>query len=196
MAGKLENQEIEIKIKLSDAKAFRAKLLKLGATLIEEGLESDIYFTNKDGFYGSGQTLRLRNCPKGWLLTYKKFKNFEYGLSNRQEIQTLVSDGPKLKQILEALGFYPHIRKQKQIEHYQFKHVVVEMHKLPFLGDFIEIEGERHEIEPILSDLGLSFADGLQKNYNRLFEDYIKEHALPQNLQLTFEDEKKFNRSV
>jgi len=86
---------------------------------------------------------------------------------------------------------------EKTRELFKFKNysAKLEVDNYPFVGLFLEIEGERKEVIEIMTILGFSMDDAIKKHNGEIFDDYVK--ANPQlkfknyKLQYTFEDEER-----
>ena len=192
----MKHQEIEIKIKLPDAEALKKKVEALGGKKSLEGLEYDVMYERKDGnFFHEHKTLRLRKHPKGNLLTYKERmpdRNHS-NLLERTEIQTWVTDYEATDQILQKLGYAPYRIKEKYCVHYELDGFEIEFHRLPMLGDFVEIEAEEEKLKMILDKLGLKMEQGINKDYSSLYFDYCKANGMSLDAPNTFEEEKKYH---
>jgi predicted adenylyl cyclase CyaB len=193
----MDHKEIEIKIKLDDPTGLMRKVEKLGGKKVGEHTEYDVMYDNASGNFNTGypesKQLRLRKTEKGNLLTYKeKFQEEDHDhILQRTEIQTKVENFETMDTILKRMGFQPYKVKEKKAVHYGLDGFILEFHKLPFLGDFLEIEASEKQLEKFLPKLDLSVEQGINKSYNSLFDDYCKQHGLPPGSQLTFEEEKK-----
>lgn len=191
----MRNRELEIKIKLDDRQALIKKAEGLGARKLDEGIEFDIMYNDAAGSCDfdnpKGKHLRLRKAPYGNLLTYKEKGPRHEHLLDRTEIQTPVSDYEAMDQILQKLGFYHFRVKEKHTAKYQLDGFVLEFHKLPFLGDFLEIEAGEQELTDILSKLGLNIKQGINKGYSILFRDFCRVKGLPEDIPQTFDEAKK-----
>ncbi|HYC79881.1 MAG TPA: class IV adenylate cyclase [Candidatus Binatia bacterium] len=185
--------EVEIKIKIEDPNPIKEKILAGGGKKTEEGFQHDVYYDDGKGFFKSGNTLRIRTGTNKPLLTSKQcpVDHNEHVLS-RPEFQTELEDADAMDKILQSIGFKPHVVKEKKYENYEFDGVIVEFHNLPFLGDFIEIEAPEEELKEVLPKIGLSVEMGLSKGYDRLFDEYKKEHNLASEVQDSFDEEKKY----
>jgi predicted adenylyl cyclase CyaB len=197
----MDTREIEIKIKLDDAAALIKKVEGLGAKQVSEHNEYDVMYDDNSGNFKTGypekKQLRLRRTEKGNLLTYKEPIDVEHKyLLQRIEIQTHVEDFEIMDAILKKIGFNPYKVKEKVAVHYDLDGVILQFHKLPFLGDFLEIEAEEKELREFLPKIGLSFEQGINKSYNALFKDYCKEKNWPLDTPLTFEEERNKIGSV
>ena len=189
----MTDKEIEIKIKLEDAEALMKKVESLGGKKISEYHEHDVMYDDGKGFFDAERVLRLRKTPKYNLLTYKE-KNLESEhehLLKRTEIETKFEDYEAMDAILQKLGFSPHRIKEKISTKYELEGFVIEFHKIPFLGDYIEIEAEEHRLPRILSVIGYNMSDGITKNYTSLFFDYCDLRGWNHDVPQTFEEENK-----
>lgn len=189
------NEEIEIKIKISDPEQLYQKVISLGGKELKEkaGLETDVMYDDGKGFFDAHKVLRIRTTDHGNLLTYKE-KNQDSDKDNfmvRTEIQTGFDDSKAMHEIISKLGFVPHVTKQKIIRKVELDNLVVEFHKLPFIGDFIEIEGDKQEVVKLIEKFGLKESDGINKDYTALFFDYCDEHGLSHEIPQSFDEEAK-----
>lgn len=180
-------QEIEAKFHVSDLDAIRARLVALGAQLIQERvLETNIRFDLPEGGLRSeGRVLRLRQDTEA-RLTYKSGSVNKQGALNRTEIEFVVDDFGKAKAFIEALGYqrlfyYEKYRttyaldsagklaeSQKQASGFHNCHIMLD--ELPY-GDFVEIEGEGVDsIRAVADRLGLRWDRAVPTSYHVLFE--------------------------
>lgn len=180
-------QEIEAKFHVSDLDAIRARLVALGAQLIQERvLETNIRFDLPDGGLRlEGRVLRLRQDTEA-RLTYKSGSVNEQGALNRTEIEFVVEDFGKAKAFIEALGYqrlfyYEKYRTtyaldsasklaepKKQASGFHNCHIMLD--ELPY-GDFVEIEGEGVDsIRAVADRLGLRWDRAVPTSYHVLFE--------------------------
>jgi predicted adenylyl cyclase CyaB len=190
------NQEIEIKIKIGDPESLFKLAVFLGGEELKEkeGLEHDVMYDDGHGFYDFPKVLRLRTAPFGNLLTYKE-KNKDSDQDNyliRTEIETFIKDPVALNLIIEKLGYKQYRVKEKYVRKVKLEGLVVEFHKLPFIGDYIEIEGDKSEIEKILEKLGLNVNQGINKDYSELYYEFCEMNGLDTNTPQTFDEEKKY----
>ena len=186
------NQEIEIKIKIENAESLFQKVISLGGKELKdkEGLETDVMYDDGKGFFDDFKVLRIRTAPSGNLLTYKE-KTKDSDQDNflvRTEIQTFIEDPKAMDEIIQKLGFVPHVTKQKYIRLIELDGLVIEFHKMPFTGDFIEIEGEPEEIKKILDKIGLKESEGINRDHTSLFFEYCDAHGLSRTTPQTFDE--------
>lgn len=105
----------------------------------------------------------------------------------REELETVVADGPLLLQILEELGFRVWFRYQKYREEFALDDVIVAVDETP-LGTFVEIEGGERGIGAIAGMLGRSPSDYVLDSYRGLFIRHCEEHGRPPT-DMLFDDE-------
>jgi hypothetical protein len=78
---------------------------------------------------------------------------------------------------------------------YTGEHAEIAVDRLPFIGSFIEVEGDDSlAIGAVLRSLQLSSKDAVRENYTELLEAMFKEIGLPlrPSLQATFEAEARW----
>jgi predicted adenylyl cyclase CyaB len=191
--------EIEIKIQIENRDALIQKVESLGGQKIvqDEGIVFDIMYDDKDNNFilGNkiGKHLRLRKAPYGNRLTYKEMlsEKMHTNLLERTEIEVSVSDFEKTDLILKNLGFVQVATKEKYVLDYKLDGFVLEFHRLPFLGDFLEIEASENDLEQIVPKLGFQMSQGINQGYSMIFSEYCRKNNLSQDTPLTFETEKK-----
>jgi adenylate cyclase class 2 len=87
----------------------------------------------------------------------------------REELETVVADGPLVVRILEQLGYRVWFRYQKYREEFALDDVVVALDETP-VGTFVEIEGGDRGIADTAEALGRGPADYLLDSYLRLYQ--------------------------
>src|SRR5207237_10131322 len=96
----------------------------------------------------------------------------------REELETIVADGPLLLHVLEELGFHVWFRYQKYREEFVLDDVIVAVDETP-VGTFIEIEGGERGIAEMTNALGRSPSDYLLDSYRGLFRAHCRQLGLP-----------------
>ena len=207
-------KETEIKLQVSDLKAFERKLKKLGAKKVGAGGGrvhefNTIFDTPTGGLARHGQLLRIRTeTVEGGregatrvVLTFKqptvRAVDEQGGrFKVREETELEVTDGRALAKIFEGLGMrgwfsyekYRTTWKLKAAERWA-KDLLVEVDQTP-LGTYVELEGPGEAIERAAAALGFSRKDYLTKNYLTLYaEDCRRKGLAPGNM--LFETKKK-----
>lgn len=170
--------EIEVKFRVGNTKPYGEKLQKLGAKLVESGLEKNIKYKG-NGLEKTKDLLRLRSYYGKSIITYKsKPKNAPKGFKAREEIEVQVSNFENAKKILERLGYEKFWIYEKNRQVWVLDGVEVLIDELPLIGNFVEIEGSEEEIESTARKLGFDMKDAITKNYEKLYKEYIKENGL------------------
>ena len=176
-------QEIEAKFYLLHLDKMTTRLHELKARLIQPRvLETNLRFDLPDASLRSrGRVLRLRRDAKA-RLTYKGASENKNGVMDRQEIEFIVEDFEKARQLLEALGYQKSMYYEKYRTTYELEHVFIMLDELPY-GNFVEVEGETVEqIQTVSARLNLDWNAAIGTSYTSLFENIRKA------LQLSFQE--------
>jgi len=170
--------EREIKLRFETAEAARAAVLHTGAEPIRcRRFQEDCLLDTID------ETLRRRRCVLRVRLESGKslltFKGPVQPLLKklRDELETIVGDGPQLLSILEALGFHVWFRYEKYREEYAAEDVTIAVDETP-VGTFVEIEGGEQGILTMTTALGRSPAEFVLDSYRGLFIKHRDEFGL------------------
>lgn len=171
--------EQEIKLRFADPAEARAAVLSTGATpLRARRLQQDCLLDTPDAMLQRrGCVLRVRTEPGGSFLTFKGPVQ-PSGMKLREELETLVGDGPLLMRLLEALGFHVWFRYQKYREEFALTDVIVAVDETP-VGAFVEIEGRARGISATARALGRGPEDYLLDSYRSLFVRHCQERGVP-----------------
>lgn len=168
-------QEVEIKFRVGDLRALSRTLRSAGFRLVTKRTHemNTLYDLPGEILRKRRQLLRLRKYGSSWKLTHKSGTT-RGRHSSRVELETGVSDGKKMDQILRALGYAPSFRYEKfRAEWSDGKgHVVVD--ETP-IGDFCEIEGPPRWIDATARKLGTPGGEYITKNYATLFADWKRD---------------------
>ena len=165
-------KEIEIKFLIPDLKALARKLSELG---FHEDTPSThevntLYDLPGQKLRRKGELLRLRNYGGNWRLTHKaKVKLGRH--KSRGELETGVSGGHQMDELLGALGFLPTFVYEKFRAEWSDGQGHVVLDHTP-LGDIGEIEGKSRWIDRTASALGLDAKDYITKSYAELFFEW------------------------
>jgi len=139
-------------------------------------LEHNLLFKSP-GVMANGATLRLRRSGEGdATLTYKDKKgvsgNTKY--KHRRELETLVSNGDIVEEILETLGFEVSFAYEKVRSVYAVKGGKIMIDETP-IGNFGELEGPPEWIDATAAKLGIKSEDYLTLSYPELFSQWKKQ---------------------
>jgi adenylate cyclase, class 2 len=179
----MKDQEIEIKLYLTDLPAFRQRLEDLGAALIEPRLhEINLRYDTPNGdLTRTAQVLRLRQDNAAHL-TYKGKGEASGGVYVRREIEFTVGDFEAARAFLEALGYTVSLMYEKYRTTYDLDGVMVTLDEMPF-GNFSELEGpDAESIRRVAKKLGVNWEARIAESYTGLFAH------LKKDLGLTFRD--------
>ncbi|MHB8507694.1 MAG: class IV adenylate cyclase [Candidatus Dormibacteria bacterium] len=179
------NHEVELKYLAPDLLALRARLRDLGAGLVEQrSLEVNLVWDDADGrLAATGRLLRLRN---GHDLTVKlPVEDPRYKV--REEIKVEIKGGD-IERALEGLGYRVRFRYEKYREGWDMDGMFVTLDELPFIGQVVEIEGDRDGIDPAAEKLGLAHLRTSTLNYRSLYLEWAAAHGREPG-DLTFEAE-------
>src|SRR5919201_573779 len=171
--------EREIKLRFDDPAAARSAVLDAGATpLRSRRLQEDCLLDTAD------ESLRRRRCvlrirlESGKSLITFKGPVQPSLMKLREELETVVADGPLLLAVLENLGYRVWFRYQKYREEFALEDVIVAVDETP-VGVFVEIEGGAQGIDDMAEALGRAQSDYLLDSYRGLFCEYCRERGLP-----------------
>ena len=179
----MNDQEIEIKLYLSDMPAFRRRVEEQGAILIEARLhEVNLRYDTPEGeLTRTAQVLRLRQ-DKAAHLTYKGKGDTGGEVYIRREIEFTVGDFQAARAFLEALGYVINLMYEKYRITYKLDGVLVTLDEMPF-GNFSELEGpDAESIRRVAEKLGVNWEARIADSYTALFT------RLKNVLSLTFRD--------
>lgn len=170
--------EREIKLRFESVEAARTAVLAAGATLVHgRRLQEDCLLDTADEMLRHRRSaLRVRMESGKSLLTLKgpvQPSTFKV----REELETVVADGPLLIHVLEELGFHVWFRYQKYREEFALDDVIVAVDETP-VGTFVEIEGGERGIAEMAQALGRGPGDYLVDSYRALFGQYCEQRGL------------------
>lgn len=183
-------REIEIKLYVKDLAEIERRLQLQGARLVSPRiLERNNRYDNAERhLMEREQVLRLRQDTRA-RLTYKEENGVVVGKSgsrSRFEAEVEVSDFDAMHMILLKLGYTPFMVYEKYRTTYELHDAEITLDELPY-GNFVEIEGEEHDISTVINALGLHDAPSLSKGYATLFE-YVRHNLGLKFNDLTFEN--------
>ncbi len=184
--------ETEAKLYAPHLELIQIRLERSGAKLKAPRVyERNVRYENAEKTLTSrGIVVRLRQDTRA-RLTYKDDAKAEAGVVSRTEIEVEVSDFDAMQAILGKLGYFPYMVYEKYRTTYEMSGVEIVLDEMPY-GNFVEIEGEKTAIEPVVKQLDLSTAPRFDGSYSVLFERVKKNLGLNFN-DLTFENFKGVN---
>jgi len=165
--------EIEAKLKVDSLQEIERKLPELGAEFLAEQLQTDYHFDDANTtLTKTDRCLRLRKQMVGknesLFLTYKGAKE-RSNFKRRQEIELEIKDADSARKLLSALGYEQSLVVEKKRRLWKLGDCEVALDRLPFLGDFVEIEGpDEEKIATAQEKLGLSDLSHITESYASL----------------------------
>lgn len=174
--------ELEAKIPVDAHDAVRSRLAAAGAERLGRVLETNHLFDRVDGgLRRAGCGLRVRVCraldggaDTPATLTFKGPRQ-PGAIKRREELETTVGDPRAIIATLSALGFTEQVRFEKRRETWRLEDCLVELDEVPYLGRFVEIEGEDETgIRRIQEALGLGGEPTLTDSYISMLTAYCR----------------------
>ncbi len=164
--------EIEVKIRIDDPKAVREKVLGLGAVVARDRhLEEDtLYDFDPLRLSPERRALRLRTAGRRATLTFKGEPQKSRSFKVREEFETQVRDPRQTRKILKALGLRETFSYRKHRTVLRKSRLTICIDETP-AGNYVELEGERHEITRFARSLGYGRADFITLSYVEMIRD-------------------------
>ncbi len=195
--------EVEIKVRILDPAKFRKKFEDKDGKYKLSLIHEDTYFNMPNDlrdFKETDEALRVRKSieftrdqlnPKeitNYYITYKG-KKIDKTTKSRSELETKVSHGEKMKEILTQLGFQEiyTVKKERELYEFKFKGKLIEtlIDYIPILKEhFIEveimsestekIEKDREILFEFLEQFGVKKEESIAKSYLELIADRFR----------------------
>ena len=141
--------EIEVKLLGVSEEELLSKLKELGITPRPADQEDFVVILGSDRF------IRVRRVNNRWILTYKE-KVSDERYSKYEELETEVSDGETMKEILRRLfKGYPHLEIRKRRWTFDIEGVKGEYVDVNGVLSYVELEGSEEAIERVIAKLNL-----------------------------------------
>jgi adenylate cyclase, class 2 len=169
-------QEIEIKFLVSGFQSLEMRLTGAGFRCVTPSTHemNTLYDLPGQKLRRKGELLRLRKYGEIWRLTHKaRAQTGKY--KSRVELETGVSDGPRMAQILQTLGYRPVFTYEKFRSEWTNGKGHVVLDHTP-IGDIAEIEGPARWIDQTAKALGVAPASYITKSYAELFFDWKRKY--------------------
>jgi len=171
--------EIEVKFYLANVEAIHSRIMKLGAQRLGRAFETNIRFEDaNNSLIKQKSLLRLRKDTKTRLTFKSEPRSEDHEFKILKELEVEVSDFHIMKQILESIGFHKEQTYEKWRETFILNRTILCIDTLPY-GDFLEIEGEKHNIKEISGSIGLEWSKRILTNYLHLFQIIKDKSDLP-----------------
>lgn len=171
--------EREVKLRFESPERARAAVIAAGATPLHgRRMQEDCLLdTTDERLRRARSALRVRVESGKGRLTFKGPVQPSI-VKVREELETIVADGPLVIRILEALGFQVWFRYQKFREEFAYDDVIVAIDETP-VGTFIEIEGGERGIAEMAQSLGCGPSDYVLDSYHRLYAQHCDRLGVP-----------------
>lgn len=157
--------EVEVKAKINNFKNMKEKLNTIGAKKIKDENQKDIYFNSPIvDFAKTDEALRIRQTKTknkiNTFITYKGSKLNELS-KTREEIEMVIEDVEKARNIFKKIGFKEVRTVEKNREYFNYKEFEISLDDVKGLDPYMEIEIVLNDNE----DYTIA-----QKNIFKLFE--------------------------
>jgi adenylate cyclase class 2 len=181
VSSRTGNQEIEIKLRLTNARQGRRLLRQAGLQVVRRRFfEANVVFdTARGDLRKRGVLLRLRQVARDSRLTYKG-PALPGRHKSREEVEIEIFDPEGLQRILGQLGYMPVFRYEKYRTEHQAKGGtgLVTLDETP-IGVFLELEGSPKWIDRTAGRLGFKEVDYITATYGKLYLDYCRQQGIP-----------------
>jgi adenylate cyclase class 2 len=169
--------EVELKIPVADLGRVRTRLEAADGEQIHGALRevNVLLDTANQELTAAGFLLRLRRIGNRHLLTLKGPPVYTGPIKEREEHELVVEDAGVMATVLERLGYRPVVHYEKDRETWRLGSVIVTLDHTP-MGDFVEIEGPRHDLHAVAAAIGLDPAAAVRGSYVSLWHEYRHRH--------------------
>ena len=157
--------EIEVKLLDVDEEELLSRLKELGITPHPADQEDFILI------FDERRMMRVRRINDRWILTYKEKIDDEH-YSKYEELETEISDGEVMKEILRRLfKGTPHLEIRKRRWIFDIEGVKGEFVDINGIFHYAEFEGDEESIERAIERLGLQNARRSTRTLVKLLEE-------------------------
>jgi adenylate cyclase, class 2 len=169
------SNETEIKIRIGSDEQL-SSVLALCQTLYADGgqlNQCDEYFdTHDENLKEQDFTVRLRSVNGSLKVALKGPRIYLPGnVYQRIELEFSAANEREVRDQLASQGLTATAILEKQRWAFSSEHAEVAIDRLPFIGSFIEVEGDTPSaIETVLASLHLSSKDAVRENYSELWK--------------------------
>lgn len=180
-------KETEVKFRVDSKEEIVSRLEKIGFSRGDEYRERNLVVDKGGTLKDSDKLLRFRrieNTKTEEVFTYKGPR--EGSLKTREEIE-FETDIRKLLKIFSRLGYEAQFKYEKIREVWKRGDLEVMIDDLPFLGLFVEIEGEEKDIEELAKSFQFSMNESITETYLELFAEYKSKNDIDRE-NLVWED--------
>jgi len=182
--------EIELKFKITEGNIARIKE-NINIILSEEVHQRTVMFDNADKFmeHTDGR-IRLRQQGNKTSLSYKRPLPSVGNEKKEVELETEVGNFEVMSNILRMMGYAPSTSYEKYTALLKLKNkpdIHIEIQKYPF-ETFLEIEGDKEEIEKAAKQLSFDVKNAIKKPVDTIFTEWRATKGLPFKPHMTFKD--------
>lgn len=177
--------EIEAKMQLADIADLEEKLAEVGAKRGPALFEVNTFFDTPAGSLKTAdQGLRIRQerdeaTGEQHITITHKGPRAHGKLKQRTETELGVDDARVAASLLTALGFVRVLSFEKRRRRWELDGCRVEIDTLPYLGDFVEIEGPSDEvILAVREKLGLQHLPMIRASYIAMLQTHLAEKRM------------------
>jgi adenylate cyclase class 2 len=177
-------QEIEAKIKVEDLQAVRNRLQAARAIRKAKYLETNTFFDTPDrSLQSADRGLRIRVAVdeqnRSRCIVTMKGPLQRGQFKTREEIEFTASDAEAVRTIFENMGYHTSLSFEKRRESWSLGDCEVDLDELPYLGNFVEIEGKSDvAIAAVRDSLGLAGLPSITSGYISMLSRYLQEHQI------------------
>lgn len=169
--------EIETKIPISSLSQLKSRIVSLGFSLKQRRvLERNIVYDFRDNRLKKMDYLfRLRESGGQVILTFKKSRNHSAhpSLKIRDEIDVNISCSERMHAICQGIGLKPVFIYEKYRTTFAKGEIHLMIDETP-IGNFLEVEASKKDIEDLLPKLDAKMEDCLSLTYWELFRQKSK----------------------
>jgi len=178
--------EIEAKMKLHDREPVESRLDALDAERGPSLQETNKFFDTRDGtLRSSDQGLRVRelldlDTGERRVVVTHKGPRAHGRLKRRTETELRVQDDlAAAATLFRALGFHEALSFEKRRRRYTYEGCAIELDTLPYLGEFIEIEGPSEErVFEVRAALQMDQEPLITPSYAAMLQEYLTQHGI------------------
>lgn len=174
--------EIEVKVRAPSLDEVRTRLKAAKAKRLGARFEVNAFFDTPDrAMKVRGEGLRLRSMRDekrksgSSVITFKGPR--ETGdVSRREEIEFEIGSFEDASALLAKLGYERRLAFEKRRESWTLDGCLIELDELPYLGTFVEIEGDSDvKVLRTLKKIGLSHEEPVTRGYISMIDKLVRE---------------------
>ncbi|MGH7179459.1 MAG: class IV adenylate cyclase [Tepidisphaeraceae bacterium] len=177
--------EIEVKIRVPDHDAIRARLSESGAQPLGNHFETNTFFDTRDNALLAGDRgLRVRvsrdvRTGQSVVTLTHKGPRQSGEVKSREETELIVQREDHAAALLGCLGYRQVLAFEKRRESWMFHNCRVELDEIPRVGKFVEIEGPTEsEVIRIRDELGLKDHPQTKPSYAALIMSMLQQNGI------------------